>query len=31
MSKKPNKAAQYKIANEQFLLEKSREEGIIAL
>ena len=31
MSKKTNKAAQYKIANEQFLLEKSKEEGIIAL
>lgn len=31
MSKKPNKAAQYKIANERFLEQKTQEEGIIAL
>lgn len=31
MSKKPNKAVQYKIANEKFLEEKAKEEGIKAL
>lgn len=31
MSKKPNKAAQYKIANEVFLDQKAWEDGIIAL
>ena len=31
MSKKPNKAAQYKIANERFLEQKAQEDGIIAL
>ena len=31
MSKKPNKASQYRIANEEFLSQKAQEEGIIAL
>lgn len=31
MSKRPNKAAQYKAANEKFLEEKAKEEGIKAL
>ena len=31
MSKKPNKAVQYRIANEEFLAQKAQEEGIIAL
>lgn len=31
MSKKPNRAAQYKLANEKFLQQKAGEEGIIAL
>ena len=31
MSKKPNRAVQYKIENEKFLEQKAREEGIIAL
>lgn len=30
MSKKPNKAVQYRIANEEFLTQKAQEEGIIA-
>lgn len=31
MSKKPNKVVQYKIANEKFLKEKAKEEGIKVL
>ena len=31
MSKKPNRAALYKVANEIFLEQKAQEEGIIAL
>ena len=31
MSKKPNRAVQYKIANEKFLEQKAQEEGIVAL
>lgn len=31
MSKKSNKAMQYKVANEKFLEEKAKEEGIKAL
>lgn len=31
MSRKPNKAVQYRLANEKFLEEKAREEGIVAL
>ena len=31
MSKKPNRAVQYKLANEKFLEQKAQEEGIIAL
>lgn len=31
MSKKPNRAVQYKLANEEFLKHKSQEDGIIAL
>ena len=31
MSKKPNKSAQYRIANEKFLEQKAQEEGIKAL
>ena len=31
MSKKPNRAVQYKQANEKFLEQKAQEEGIIAL
>ena len=31
MSKKPNKAVQYRIANEEFLTQKAQEDGIIAL
>ncbi len=31
MSKKPNRAVQYKLANEKFLERKAQEEGIIAL
>ena len=31
MSKKPNRAAQYKMANEKFLEQKAGEEGVKAL
>ena len=31
MSKKPNRAVQYRIANEKFLEQKAQEEGVIAL
>ena len=31
MSKKPNKSAQYKVANEKFLEQKTLEEGVKAL
>lgn len=31
MSKKPNRVVQYKIANEKFLEQKAKEEGIKAL
>lgn len=31
MSKKPNKAGQYKIANEKFLEAKAQEEGVKVL
>lgn len=31
MGKKPNRTVQYRIANEKFLEEKAREDGIMAL